>query len=282
MTTAIVALLLALGAEPADELKCLTDDERAQATLSSLLQREADGVRDRRTAVANDELADRVRTLLGIAPLSELPEPTGVDLGRVQRETYHIDRLVLKTPSSVLPGLTFHPKEPRAGAYLYLHEAGKLTDAVAIAEIEQLVAEGNVVVTIDLRGQGETADAAGSRVSALTELLGKSLLGMHVEDTLAAGHFVAYYQTSEPREVHLIGIGQSGVTALHAAALRPDLFTTVTLRDAPRDWASVVGDPAAAEKRIGTVRGALALYDLPDLVNLIGAERVTYVGSDSQ
>lgn len=277
MTTAIVVLLLALGAEPAEDLRCLTADERAQATLTSLLQREADAARDRRTAVANENLADRVRALLGIPPLAELAEPTGVDLGRVQRETYHIDRLVLKTPTSVLPGLTFHPKEPRAGAYLYLHDDGKLTDSTALAEIEQLVAEGNVVVTIDLRGQGETAGANDAQTRALAQLLGKSLLGMHVEDTLAAGHFVAYYQTSEPREVHLIGVGQSGVTALHAAALRPDLFTTVTLRETPNDWASVVSDPESEQRSPSTVPGALDLYDLPDLVTLIGAERVIYV-----
>lgn len=282
MNVAIVALLLALGAEPKEDLNCLTADERAQATISSFLQREADAARDRRAAAATDGLADRVRTVLGIAPLSELPEPTGVDLGRIQRETYHIDRLVLKTPTSVLPGLTLHPKEPRAGAYLYLHDSGKVGDDAAMSEIEQLVAEGSVVVTIDLRGQGETAGADDANVSALAELLGKSLLGMHVEDTLAAGHFVAYYQTTEPREVHLIGVGQSGITALHAAALRPDLFTTVTLRDTPRDWASAVREQGEGKQLDSAVHGALAHYDLPNLVELIGADRVKFIASSEQ
>lgn len=276
MTTAIVALLLALGAEPTDELNCLTADERARATLSAVLQQQAAASREARAAVASDVLADRVRTLLGIAPLSELPEPTGVDLGRIQRETYHIDRLVLRTPTSVLPGLTFHPKEPRAGAYLYLHDGGKLTDATALEEIETLVAAGNVVVTIDLRGQGETADPEGADSEALARLLGKSLLGMRVEDTLAAGHFVAYYQTTEPREVHLIGVGQSGMTALHAAALRPDLFSTVTLHGVARDWLELIEATAAKEPLASIAPGALSLYDLPDLVRLIGEERVTW------
>jgi len=282
MNVAIVALLLALGAEPAEDLNCLTADERAQATLSSLLLRELDAAKEQRTAVTGEVLADRVRALLGIPPLPELPKPTGVDLGRIQRDTYHIDRLVLRTPTSVLPGLTFHPKEPRAGAYLYLHDSGKVGDAAAIAEIEQLVAAGSVVVTIDLRGQGETAGADDSKVADLAALLGKSLLGMHVEDTLAAGHFVAYYQTEEPREVHLIGVGQSGVTALHAAALRPDLFTTVTLRDTPRDWASVIPEQKDDTQLTSTVHGALDVYDLPDLIGLIGADRVKYVASESE
>ncbi|MBL8851051.1 MAG: hypothetical protein JNG89_15335 [Planctomycetaceae bacterium] len=288
MTAALITLLLALGADPAEDLNCLTADERAQATLSAYLLREVHNTHEHRAQLSGEELTDRVRSLLGIAPLSELPEPTGVDLGRVQRETYHIDRLVLKTPTSVLPGLTFHPKEPRAGAYLYLHDSGKLADEAAMTEIEDLVAAGSVVVTIDLRGQGETAsecsgrspDRAGcnplSADAQLASLLGRPLLGLHVEDTLAAGHFVAHYQTDEPREVHLIGVGQSGLTALHAAALRPDLFTTVTLHNTPRDWSSLIGEAAVGQQLTDIVPGALKLYDLPELVELLGVERVKW------
>jgi pimeloyl-ACP methyl ester carboxylesterase len=156
-----------------------------------------------------------------------------------------------------------------------------------------LVSKGSVVVTIDLRGQGETAssgrspdgsgrspDRAGNDAltadSNLASLLGRPLLGLHVEDTLAAGHFVAYYQTDKPRDVHLIGVGQSGLTALHAAALRPDLFTSVTLHNTPREWSSLIHEAAPGQQLTGIVPGALTAYDLPDLVELIGAERVKW------
>ena len=232
------------------------------------------------------ELTDRVRALLGVAPVSELPKPTGVDLGRIQRETYHIDRLVLKTPTSVLPGLTFHAVDPQPGAYLYLHDSGKLGDSEPNGEIEKLVAEGYVVVTIDLRGQGETASAEPDELLGdwknyyLSYLLGRPLLGLHVEDTLAAGHFVAYYQTDEPRDVHLVGVGQAGIAALHAAALRPDLFTSVTLRDTPRDWSSLVRESVPSKQVSSAVHGALTTYDLPDLVDLIGVQRVHFGASE--
>lgn len=228
------------------------------------------------------ELTGRIRSLLGIPPLSELQPPTGVDLGRIQRENYHIDRLVLRTPNSVLPGLTFHAAQPRAGAYVYLHAAGKLGDTEPDGEIEKLVADDYVVVTIDLRGQGETASSKPDALLGdwksyyLAYLLGRPLLGLHVEDALAAGHFVAYYQTDDPRDVHLVGVGQAGVTALHAAALRPDLFTTVSLRDTPRDWSSLIREPVPEKQLTSAVHGALETYDLPDLVRLIGEERVRW------
>ena len=113
----------------------------------------------------------------------------------------------------------------------------------------------------------------------LSYVLGKSLLGGRVEDALAAADFVAFYQRKKdnPREVHLVGVGQSGIIALHAAAMRPDLFTSVTLKNTPHDWTSVVSNPTPIGMLDSTVHGALNVYDLPDLVRLAGNEKVKFV-----
>jgi cephalosporin-C deacetylase-like acetyl esterase len=234
------------------------------------------------------EMADRIRALLGVRPNDQLPKPTWDDIGRVQRDGYHIDKLVLHTDTSALPALTYHPPEPRAGAYLYLHEDGKLADGAPGGEIEKLVQEGYVVVAVDLRGCGETASDKPDKVLGnwktyyLAYLLGKPLVGLQVEDALAAAHFVAYYETKQPREVHLVGVGEAGLAALHAAALRPELFTSVRLRNVPRDWASVVRESAPTGRLTGAVHGALEVYDLPDLARLAGADKVQYAeGSNS-
>ncbi|MEO1997854.1 MAG: alpha/beta fold hydrolase, partial [Planctomycetaceae bacterium] len=102
--------------------------------------------------------------------------------------------------------------------------------------------------------------------------------GLRVEDALAAADFVAYYQKkrSNPRKVHLVGVGQAGLVALHAAALHPELFTSVTLRNTPRDWSSVVRQNTPAGQLDSTVHGALRVYDLPDLVQLAGPDKVRF------
>ena len=231
------------------------------------------------------DMTGKIRTLLGVRPNSELKPPTWKDLGRVKRPTYHIDKLVLKTDSGVpLPALTFHPPSPVDDAYLYLHDSGKLGDSTADGPIESLIDDGYAVVTVDLRGQGETA--SGKRDALLSDwktyylayLLGKPLLGMRVEDALAAADFVAYYQKKRdaPRKVHLVGVGQAGIVALHAAALHPELFSSVTLRKTPRDWASVVRQKTAVGQLDSTVHGALTVYDLPDLVRLTGKDKVRF------
>lgn len=234
---------------------------------------------------SRDEMTARIRELLQVRANSELKPPRWEDLGRVSRDGYHIDKLVLRTDSGIpLPALTFHPQSPADEAYLYLHDDGKLGDAGAGGPIEKLVEDGYAVVTVDLRGQGETA--SGKRDAVLTDwktyylayLLGRPLIGMRVEDALAAADFVAYYQKerNDPRKVHLVGVGQAGLVALHAAAMNPELFASVTLRNTPRDWASLIGKTTPAGQLDGTVHGALEIYDLPNLVQLIGKDKVRF------
>jgi cephalosporin-C deacetylase-like acetyl esterase len=215
-----------------------------------------------------------VRKTAGVRPLAEIPPPKMVDVGKVDRDGYHIDKFVLQTDSGVpLPGLTYHPAQPGKDAYLYLHEGGKVADGAAGGPIEKLVKEGHVVVSVDLRGTGETGRsgrpdslAGDAKSYFLAYLLGRSLVGIHTEDALSAAHFVANYKTKMPRRVHLIGVGRAGVPALHAAAFEPDLFASVTLRRTPSAWSPIVGQSVPAGQLTSTVHGALATYDLPDLV----------------
>jgi len=231
------------------------------------------------------DIVTRIRELLAVRPNANLKPPKWQNRGRVKRDGYHIDKFLLRTDSGVpLPGLTFHPPSPVDDAYLYLHDDGKLSDSGPGSPIERLVKDGYVVVTVDLRGQGETASV--KRDALLTDwktyylgyLLGKPLVGMRVEDALAAADFVAYYQKkrTDPRKVHLVGVGQAGIVALHAAALNPNLFASVTLRNMPRDWASVVQDNTPSGQLDSTVHGALEVYDLPNLVRLVGHEKVRF------
>lgn len=228
-----------------------------------------------------DEALAAVRKLAGVRKLSDLPPPTHTDLGRVQRDGYHIDKLTINTDSGVpLPALTYHPPVPQAEAYLYLHDGGKAADGAIGGPIEKLVNDGYVVVAVDLRGMGELGSSRPDSLLGdtnnfyLSYLLGKPLVGLQAEDALAGGHFVAYYKTKTPRKVHVVGVGRAGIAALHAAALGGDLFTSVTLRDTPESWSAIVGQRVPTGQMSGTVHGALGVYDLPDLVRSLAPKKV--------
>src|SRR5262245_39376065 len=176
-----------------------------------------------------------------------------------------------------MPVFTYHPPHPVEGAYLYLHEDGKTADGAPGGPIEKLVKEGFVVVAVDLRGIGELASddkkdplLGDWKNYYLAYLLGQSLVGIHAEDTLTAGNFVAYYKTKKPRKVHLVAVGRTAIPALHAAALSEGSFASITLRQMPESWSSVVSQPVPTGQLPMTVHGALQMYDLPDLVRVVG------------
>jgi cephalosporin-C deacetylase-like acetyl esterase len=225
------------------------------------------------------EALAKVRAVAGIRPLADIPPAKWEKAGKVQRDGYHIDKLVLRTDTGVpLPALTFHPPEPRDEAYLYVHDGGKAADDGPDGPIVKLVKEGYVVVAVDLRGWGETAAGKPDpllgdwKTFYLSYLLGKSLVGMRTEDILTAGRWVANYQSKRPREVRLIGVGKGTVPALHAAALEPSLFQSVTLRDGLESWSALARRRIPAGQLENTVHDALRYYDLPDLQRVVVAE----------
>ena len=57
--------------------------------------------------------------------------------------------------------------------------------------------------------------------------------------------------------------------------MQPGLFASVTVRDTPASWADVVRQKLPIGQLDSTVHGALHVYDLPDLVQLIGPDKVT-------
>lgn len=201
--------------------------------------------------------------------------------GKVQREGYHIDKLVIHGGDDFpLPALTFHPVDPSESAYLYLSDGGKASDSQVDGPIEAIVDEGYVVVSVDLRGQGETADGSPHprlgdwRTFYLAYLLGDSVVAAHTRDIISSAKWIANYQSEKPREVHLIANGRTAVAALHAVILEPELFTSVEFRDAPESWISMVQSADDAHHITTTIHGILRYYDLPDLKKLLPKDKL--------
>ena len=70
-------------------------------------------------------------------------------------------------------------------------------------------------------------------------------------------------------------VGRVGPPALHAAALEPALFASVTLRQCLESWSSVLSAPMATNQFENVVHGALKTYDLPDLLGTLPKAKVT-------
>lgn len=99
---------------------------------------------------------------------------------------------------------------------------------------------------------------------------------MRTGDVAAWARFLASYKTTDdgPNELHLVAVGEAAIPALVAAALEPGRFASVRLRNMIRSWVEIVRTPENLNQAANVVHGALKHYDLPDLVELAGANKV--------
>ena len=194
-------------------------------------------------------------------------------------------------PGIRLPALKFTPSRAAAGEpVLYVHGDGKQEDASPGGPIEKLVLSGRTVLAVDVRGIGETAPAPGrnayqkliggnSADVSLAGLLAKSFVAMRAEDILVCARYLAGTSAglNAPARVAVVANGETGVAALHAAALEPQLLASLRLERSLTSWSEVVRTPLAKNQNVNSVFGALRAYDLPDLVASRPGTAVTLV-----
>ena len=236
---------------------------------------------------------NEVRKLAGIRPLDQVPPALAEVVAEGGSNNSRISKLLLRTePGVVLPAIAMLPIKPSGEAYLVVNGDGKQAD-LSGKELQKLVDAGHIVLAVDLRGSGETA--AKHKMTVWDEhvghdwknyfmayMLNKSYVGMRAEDVLASARFLAGYEARKtasgaaaPNRVHLLATGEMGVPALHAAALEPQQFASVKLRNTLDSWAGVVRGPISHSQITNTVHGSLRAYDLPDLAAMLPKEKLT-------
>jgi dienelactone hydrolase len=239
---------------------------------------------DRGTAWSgmNDERKRKIIRETIALPEEELPTQIRVT-ATLPRDGFTIEKLVMKVDDGFeLPALLFVPEKAKGTATLYLHGESMQADAATGGPIEKLVRAGEIVLAAELRGIGETE--TGLRKTAygrgrfgrdLLEvltvyLMGGSYIGVRTEDVQA---WTRHLQT-KAKSMRVIAIGEAAIPALHAAALEPEHFEAVTLRRMIASWEALVGADESFNQAVNLVHGVLRHYDLPELIEMAGRDRV--------
>lgn len=262
---------------PADPAAMIASDtgQVGGATIASIL--EARAVRTpRRSAGAGPMEADvRARARIEAIP--------GAAAGAVTRteETHGglvWTSLTFGSARGDLPARAVRPTSSANGKAMLILDPSAL-DALARpgGRLEQLARKGWTVLAVQQRGADGAEEIKSPLVGdqnllALRALLvGKTLLGLRVDDAIAATDWLA---TQVAGPITLMGVGASGPVALHAAVLDPRI-AAVRLENSPLSYQLAATRPLQRELPPITVPGVLTSYDLPDLMRAIAPRPIT-------
>ncbi|MGB8192281.1 MAG: acetylxylan esterase [Chitinophagaceae bacterium] len=171
---------------------------------------------------------------------------------------------------------------------IWLHSAGKQVIADSTALLRSYFAEGTAVYIADIRGIGETQDAPALndpkyynkeyRTAMLALHNGSSLVAQRAVDIANLVENVMYGPGWPPATIEIHAEGHLGVAALHAMAVMKDFrVSCVKLYNCITSFKDILKDPTRKDWYSYVIPNVLKYYDIPDLVNLIGKEKVQFI-----
>ena len=240
-----------------------------------------------RTAIQND-----ARRLSGVGAPSAGKQPLAIkSFGVIERPGYRIEKLIYESePEIKVPALLFVPGGPaeRRAAVVYVHGRGKAADGGAGGDVEQLVRTGHIVLSIDVRGMGETRQSAdsddffryfGIYESAMTALLtGKPLVGMRALDIQRGVDLLSSRNDVDTERISAFGKEKGAVPTLFAALLDTRI-KKLALEGMLVSYQSAVRHKIHRGLFEDVIVGVLKTLDLPDLVAAMSPRPVWIVNA---
>ena len=101
------------------------------------------------------------------------------------------------------------------------------------------------------------------------ELVGRTLLGLRVDDVIAAVNFMQDSTTGDPNQISAQASGHLGLVLLHAAVLDPRI-KHITIDHTLESYKSLLEAPMPIDAPEDILPGVLLHYDVPDLIRALG------------
>jgi hypothetical protein len=101
------------------------------------------------------------------------------------------------------------------------------------------------------------------------ELVGKTLLGLRVDDVIAAVNFISVGTTPDPNRISAQASGHLGLVLMHAAVLDPRL-KHIAVDHVLESYGGLIEAPIPKDAPQDILPGVVRRYDIPDLVRELG------------
>src|ERR1039458_2212774 len=228
-----------------------------------------------------------VREIAAFAPAS-----SGLNIktyGALPRSGYRIEKFTYESePGILIPAVLYVPEThtARSPAIICADGEGKQASREAA---ELLVRKGNIVMSVDARGLGETRPVldehdyffryfADHDNAETAILLGKTLVGMRAADIARRIDLLSARSDVDSSNISGIGRGAAAVAMLHAAALDPRI-TKLVLEEMLVSYDAIVMHRIHRQMFEQIVPSALKYYDLPDLANSLAPRPVWMINA---
>jgi cephalosporin-C deacetylase-like acetyl esterase len=278
--------------ETAADVNCLPNGSIRYSqkgdTIFSIVHREQEKLPPRRS-MQPAELQQSIRTVLRY---HKSDDPLGVrKLTTTARRRYHIEKLeFLSEPGIYIPTWVFVPDRHGLNwsAILYVSERGKEADGLEFGVLEELALKGNLVISIDVRGIGETrpqhaengsrgvyghVDDSETTMQYMAWEVNESLTGMRVQDVMRTLDYCQSRVDVDPTGVRAIGKGMGALWVLFAAALDARISRMVC-----DSGLLSYGTLAASDRYLHgasiMVPDVLKHFDLPQVAATLGSRRL--------
>lgn len=256
------------------------------ATVFSLnLKRAAVKIPQHRAALTPLQLQTEIRRVTHADAAPGAASPKSEPAAPPEAEhTLHRLRITME-PGIAVDAEFYRPTDDRKHPTLLvlrpdLSEASLAGRADEVARFRAMAKSGTAVFVVAPRPSPPGTEPAKSPIlgrfnmtEIRAELVGKTLLGMRVDDVIRAVDYVSDGTTIDPAQIRAEASGHLGLVLLHAAALDPRL-KHVTVDHTLKSYRALLEEPMPRDAPEDILPGVLLHYDVPDLVRALGA-RVT-------
>ena len=218
-----------------------------------------------------------MRALTGAAAIPGSTPPSVRTISTGQRNGYNVETLSLRSEDADLPVVIAVPagNARKPAIVLLAHDAGD--------DLDRLAKSGNLVMAFETRPSPAGAEGLKSPylgsfnlLSLRAQLLGKTILGLRVDDTMRAVDWLVSRPDVDASSITVYGSGALGMVALHAAAL-DSRIRGVIVENTLASYFLAIEQPLHRNISEIMIPGVLRKYDVGGLLMAIAPRPVTWI-----
>jgi dienelactone hydrolase len=223
----------------------------------------------------------KIESLLGLNPNAEQLEIEDINSGNIGNDINYQWLVLRKRTEVPLPLRIYRKSSSSKQVIIAINDNVKQRDSL-ISQWQTSKSDA-ILISVDVRGTGETTDkpemndpkyfSKDYRNAMLALHIGKPLVGQRVTDILNVVAFIKGDKNLQNLPITINATCLVAIPALHAMFLNSEI-NNIHFDQGITSYQSILNHPLEKDRYGAVIANVLSYYDLPDLINWIGKDRV--------